>query len=178
MSREGAKGVVDYLLLAFHAEDFTIDFSVSLMFFLLLLWLPIYPSSMHHKGIHNILAQFHNILHTAGKDQPWGQRRLLLQVLLISFFFQSVYGIHDIHDSLFHRILCNGWDQPLDQLTSFSFPNIHTHKGSRSIQHIHNAPDHMSSSRDQLKDQQQDLLQLPPLAHQRRWLLQTTMPDT
>merc|ERR1712179_417272 len=85
MSREGAKGVVDYLLLAFHAEDFTIDFSVSLMFFLLLLWLLIYPSSMHHKGIHNILAQFHNILHTAGKDQPWGQRWLLLQVLLISF---------------------------------------------------------------------------------------------
>merc|ERR1712179_471066 len=125
MSSEVAKVFVVFYLLAFHAEDFTIDFSVSLMFFLLLLWLLIYPSSMHHKGIHNILAQFHNILHTAGKDQPWGQRWLLLQVLLISFFFQSVHGIHDIHDihdSLFHRILCNGWDQPLDQLTSFPSP--------------------------------------------------------
>merc|ERR1712179_649688 len=88
MSSEVAKVFVVFYLLAFHTEDFIIDFSVSLMFFLLLLWLLIFPSSMHHKDIHSILAHVHNILlHTAGRDQPWGQRWLLLQALLISFFF-------------------------------------------------------------------------------------------
>merc|ERR1712179_205945 len=120
MSSEVAKVFVVFYLLAFHTEDFIIDFSVSLMFFLLLLWLLIFPSSMHHKDIHSILAHVHNILlHTAGRDQPWDQWWLLLQALLISFFFPNIHiHIHSVcRDIHIHSILyTDSRDQPLDQL--------------------------------------------------------------
>jgi len=87
-------------------------------FDVLLLWLLIFPSSIHHKDIHSIQVHIHvhSILHTAGKDQPWGQQWLLLQPLLIFFFFHSI-RIHsvcrDIHSV--HSILdTENKDQPLD----------------------------------------------------------------
>merc|ERR1711875_1411 len=143
-------------------------------FDVLLMRLLIFQGSIHHKDIHSsqvhihihILAHVHSILRTANKDQPWGQRWLLLQALLISFFFPSIHNHNEgIHSSHAHSILLtDNKDQPWDQLLvlaqllliSFSFPSIHSYRDIRSTQHIHNAQDHSShhtASKDQQKDQ-------------------------
>merc|ERR1711875_80610 len=148
-------------------------------FDVLLMRLIIFQGSIHHKDIHSsqvhihihILAHVHSILRTANKDQPWGQRWLLLQALLISFFFPSIHSyrdirstqhIHNAQDHSSHHTASK--DQQKDQLLvlaqlqliSFSSPSIHSYRDIHSSQHSHNAQDHSShhtASKDQQKDQ-------------------------